>query len=118
MGEREDRFADHLQQDIDVLERLKYNPSRYQRMLREHGAVGAARRLLADPRHTSYGFEKLWAMGQLERSLEFAVCLPWFSPLFTDEEVEEAERRLILHDFPARERVGIRADSPPEWTTP
>jgi hypothetical protein len=45
-------------------------------MLRERGAVGATKQLLADPRHTSYGFEKLWEMGELETSVEFAVCLP------------------------------------------
>lgn len=84
-------------------------------MVYQYGGVGASKRLLADPRHTSYGFEKLWEMGELERSVEFAVCLSWFSPLFTDGEVSEAENRLLLHDFPLAERLAAREASPPAW---
>ena len=33
----------------------------------------------------------------------------------TPTEVEEAERRLILHDFPIRDRLERAAGNPPSW---
>lgn len=110
-----DRFHEHLTGDVAFLQRKGYNPTQFLVMVRELGAVGAAKRLLTDPRHTSYGFQKLWEMRELERSVEFAVSLPWFEPLFTPEELDEAERRLILHDFPVRDRLEARASAPPGW---
>ena len=109
-----DRFTAHLEADADALY-PRYKPNLYRQMIREHGGVGAAKRLLADPRHTSYGFEKLWELGELERSMEFAVLLPWFRELFSAEEQEEAERRLILHVFPLQVRLAARAAMPPDW---
>ena len=79
-----DRFTQHLVADIDALH-PRYKPNLYRQMIRQHGGVGAAKRLLADPRHTSYGFQKLWELGELERSTEFAVLLPWFRDLFSLE---------------------------------
>jgi hypothetical protein len=60
--------------------------------------VAAAKQLLADPRHTFYGFEWLWEMGELGRSVEFVADLPWFQPLFTDQEL----RRRFLRRRAAR----------------
>ena len=37
-----------------------------------------AKILLANPRLTSEGFERLWEMGELNRSVEFVANLPWF----------------------------------------
>lgn len=113
-AELERRFERHLLEDMSEL-RSRYDPHLFKRMVAQHGAVETARRLLADPRHTSYGFEKLWELGELERSMEFAVLLPWFRPLFTDEELSEAERRLLLHDFRLGERLVARSGSPPAW---
>lgn len=71
-------------------------------MTAEHkSAVAVAKRLFADPKHTSYGFERLWEMGELGRSIEFAALLPWSTPLFTKDELDEARSRLILHDSPS-----------------
>jgi len=109
------RFQAHLLSDVDQL-RSVYNPTLFLRMIGEHGGLGTAHRLLGGSSHTSYGFEKLWEMGQLERSLEFAVLLPWFRSLFSAEERDEAERRLILHQFPLEERLAARSASPPDWT--
>ncbi len=108
------RFETYVLNDLHVL-RSKYDPKLFLGMVRQYGAVNTAKRLLADPRHTSYGFEKLWEMKELERSVEFAVCLSWFRPLFTDDEVAEAENRLVLHDFPLTERIGAREGEPPSW---
>lgn len=111
----ETRFGDHVLGGLAKL-RGRYHPHVFLGMVQERGAVAAAKRLLADPRHTSYGFEKLWEMRELQSSVEFAVCLPWFSELFTADEVAEAERRLLLHDFPLRERLAFAMAHPPAWT--
>ncbi|MFL6078251.1 MAG: hypothetical protein ACJ73S_33225 [Mycobacteriales bacterium] len=52
-------------------------------------------------------------MGELGSSVEFAVCLPWFAPLFEPLEVEEARNRLVPHDFPVDRR--LPAATPPAW---
>jgi hypothetical protein len=38
------------------------------------------------------------------RSVEFVANLPWFRDLFTEDELDEARSRLILHEFPVDER--------------
>lgn len=115
MNLREAKFQQHVLADIERL-KGRYNPTIYRVMISEHGAVETAKRLLADPASTSYGFEKLWKLGSLDASVEYAVCLPWFQPLFTLAEVEAAERRLVLHDFPIQERLERAARNPPSWT--
>lgn len=110
-----DRFEAYILGDVEILKRKGYNPNLFLGMVRDHTAVGATKRLLADPRHSSYGFQRLWEMGELERSVEFAACLRWFNPLFTEPELEEARSRLILHDFPMDERLSAREGSPPDW---
>lgn len=74
------RFEAYVLSDLQAL-KSRYDPKLFLGMVYQYGGVGASKRLLADPRHTSYGFEKLWEIGELERSVEFAVCLSWFSPL-------------------------------------
>lgn len=112
---KESRFTQHLMADIEALY-PRYRPTEYTLMIKRYGGVGAAKRLLADPRHTSYGFEKLWELGELERSVEFAVLLPWFRDLFSIDEQTEAENRLILHEFPVQSRLDVRSSTPPDWT--
>jgi len=111
----EKRFELSVLADLDVL-RGRYDPHVFRQMVRMHGGVGAAKRLLDDPRHTSYGFEKLWELGELERSVEFAVLLPWFRDLFTPQQQEKAEHRLILHDFPLEQRLAAHSAAPPACT--
>jgi hypothetical protein len=109
------QFQQHVMAEVERLQRHGYNPTQFRGMLHARGAVAATKQLLADPRHTSYGFEKLWEMGELQSSVEFAVCLPWFRELFNDDEVGEAERRLLLHDFPVHDRVAAAMAQPPAW---
>ena len=111
---RQERFRQHVMAGLAHLPG-RYDPKLFRAMVDQHGAVGAAKRLLADPRRTSYGFKRLWELNALDASVEYAVCLPWFQPLFTASEIEEAERRLILHEFPIRERVERAAGNPPDW---
>ena len=114
MNLREAKFQQHVLADIERL-RCRYNPTVYRTMISQCGAVETAKRLLADPRSTSYGFEQLWKLNSLDASVECAVCHPWFQPLFTPAEVEAAEGRLVLHDFPVQERLTRAAANPPDW---
>jgi hypothetical protein len=102
--------------DVGYLKRRGYNPTYFLRMIAEHGsAVTVAKLLLSGSRHTTYGFERLWEMRELGRSVEFAALLPWFAPLFTEDELDEARSRLIQHEFPVEERLTVASADPPEW---
>jgi hypothetical protein len=110
------RFEQYLLGGVDRLKRRGYNPTLFLRLVRDRGgAVGATTTLLASPNHTSYGFQRLWEMGELEASAEFAVCLPWFRPLFTLDEQDEAANGLRLHDFPLDRRLSAAEERRPEW---
>lgn len=107
------RFHRHVLADVEYLKARGYNPVRFTGLIAQKGgAVAAAKQLLADPRHTFYGFERLWEMGELGRSVEFVANLPWFQPLFTDQELEAGRTRLALHDFPCPDPPGSRRREP------
>jgi hypothetical protein len=110
------RFHQHVMTEVQRLQKRGYNPTQFLGMVHTNGAVAATKQLLADPRRTSYGFEKLWQMEELQSSVEFAVCLPWFRELFSDREVDEAESRLLLHEFPVHARIAVASAKPPAWT--
>lgn len=110
------RYEAFIIDGLPELKRAGYNPTEFYRMVERYGgAFGATRRLLADPRHTSYGFQRLYEMERLEASVEYAVCLPWFSELFTPDEQEEARTRLVLHEFPLDRRLERARQSAPDW---
>lgn len=112
------RFDQHVLAGVDRLKGRGYNPTLFLRLVQEHrSAVSATKQLLRGGRHTSYGFERLWELKELEVSVEFAVCLPWFQDLFTLEEQDEAERRLVLHDFPLQQRLDVARRQPPAWVS-
>lgn len=111
------RFQQHVLADVDYLKSGGYNPTQFLGMIAQSGsAVAVAKRLFSDPRHTSYGFERLWEMGELGRSVEFAANLPWFRSLFTEDELDEAQSRLTLHDFPVEQRLAAAAAHSPDWS--
>lgn len=61
------KFDEYVLGGIPRLRRLGYNPFQFLEMVeRYRGAVGATKHLLADPRHTSYGFQRLLELGRLE----------------------------------------------------
>jgi hypothetical protein len=110
------KFDAYVLDGVDHLRARGYHPTLFLATVAQCGSVVATTKLLlADPRRTSYGFEKLWEMKELDRSVEFAVCLPWFRRLFDDDEVDEARRRLILHDFPLMQRLAVESAHPPAW---
>ncbi|MEV4515141.1 hypothetical protein AB0K00_40050 [Dactylosporangium sp. NPDC049525] len=111
-----ERFNRYVLDGIPRLRRLGYNPFLFMDLVdRYKGAVGATKHLLADPRHTSYGFQRLYELGRLEDSVEFAACLPWFVELFELDEIHEARTRLITHEFPLQVRLDAAAASVPSW---
>ena len=110
------RYNAYIHEGIPRLRRLGYNPFQFLEMVQSAGdAVQATKRLLADPRHTSYGFQRLYTPGWLVDSVEFAALLPWFEPLFTVDERQEARTRLILHDFPVDAKLRAATSTPPAW---
>lgn len=107
-----------MQADVDHLKSRGYNPARFIAVINEEGsAVVVAKRLFAGPRPTAYGFERLWEMNELGRSVEFAANLPWFRALFTEDELDVARSRLTLHEFPVDERLAVAAAHHPDWAT-
>jgi hypothetical protein len=110
------RFRQHVLADVDYLKSRGYNPTRFLGMIAQNkSVVTVAKMLFANPRLTSEGFGRLWGMGELSRSVEFAANLPWFRELFTDDELDEARTRLALHDFSVEEQLAVAAAHPPGW---
>jgi hypothetical protein len=54
-------------------------------------------------------------MGELGRTVEFVANLPWFSDLFTKDELDVARSRLVALRFPLEERLAAAAAHPPDW---
>lgn len=88
-------FGADMARGVAELSRLGYPASIFSRMLGDHGAVEAARRLVHDPQ-PSYGLWRLQEMKRLDASVEMWVLLPWYEPLFSRETRELAERKLRL----------------------
>ncbi|RSM42409.1 hypothetical protein DMB66_54740 [Actinoplanes sp. ATCC 53533] len=116
MKQLTNHYNAYIHDGIPPLRKLGYNPTQFLEMVHAAGdAVQATKRLLASPRHTSYGFQRLYALGRLVDSVEFAALLPWFEPLFTADEREEARTRLILHEFPVDAKLRTAMAMPPDW---
>ena len=70
-----------------------YYPTYFMQMLDQCGGVETARRLLAK-REVQSGLMKLWKLGLLGSSMEAFVIQERYRPLFSEDEVNEARRRL------------------------
>ncbi|MEA3351328.1 MAG: hypothetical protein U9Q82_11950 [Chloroflexota bacterium] len=66
---------------------------RFRQMIEQYGAVQAAKRLLST-REVQAGLMRLWDLRALGKSMEALVIQDRFRPLFTQDEIEEAHRRL------------------------
>lgn len=97
------------------LKKAGYNPVRFLEMVHATSAQEAAKKLLqrAD---ASGGFTTLWEMHMLDRSIEAMALLPWYSPLFTPDELANARRLLEKYDFDVEAYLARAAKSPPAWT--
>ena len=75
-----------------------YRPTYFLRMLREHGGVNTARRLLRSSGPQT-GLMRLWELELLCISLEAHVIRERWASLFTDAERSEARRRLEEYGY-------------------
>jgi hypothetical protein len=77
---------------------IDYDPVRFRQMVVEQGGPTAARHLLSSSQ-PQIGLETLNWRGRLAESVEAHVLLPYYSPLFTDEDRRIARQRLSDLDF-------------------
>lgn len=70
-----------------------YRASRFLAATKRHGGLKYAKRLLAMS-GVSDGFKRLMELDRLDLAMETKVLLPIFRPLFTDNEIAIAQRRL------------------------
>ncbi len=66
---------------------------RFRQMIEQHGSIDAAKRLLAS-REIQTGLLRLWELSALDKSMEALVLQERFKTLFSEEEIQEAHRRL------------------------
>ncbi|MFE9205651.1 AAA domain-containing protein [Micromonospora sp. NPDC007230] len=71
-----------------------YHAALFLRMLTEKGGLATARQLLHNP-GVSDGFTALWERGRVDLTVEAVVIRPRFRPLFTDEELAIASKRVV-----------------------
>ena len=74
--------------------KLGYRPTRFLQMVERLGGAQAAKHLLSSEAPAS-GFERLWELGRMDLTVESLVLQEQWAHLFTEEELQEAERRLI-----------------------
>lgn len=95
----ERQFHDETMEGYRHLVRtINYQAKAFLHMVAMHGGVGAAHLLLQTP-NVSAGFTTLWEANMLGHSVEALVLKPEYRPLFSDEELETARRRLIDYGF-------------------
>lgn len=92
MNELERKFETEL---IDKMQRAKkeckYNPTRFNQMIAQHGGVETARRLIQNGIATgriSDGFGTLCMCGRLDLTMEHSACKSEYRSLFTSEEID------------------------------
>jgi hypothetical protein len=89
----EDEFHAAMITTYEEGEKRGYHPTYFMQMLQQHGGVETAKRLLGKQEIQS-GLMKLYELGLLDSSMETYVIKDHFQPLFTEEEINEARRRL------------------------
>lgn len=89
-----ERFEAVTLAGIAESKQLGCNPTRYLQMVRERGAVGAAKQVLR-PGPPADGFVTLAHLNQRpDLTTEYTALMPEFRELFTDDELAVAESRL------------------------
>ena len=73
--------------------KLGYRPTRFLQMVENLGGRQAAKHLLSSEAPAS-GFERLWELGRMDLTVESLVLQEQWTHLFTEQELQEAERRL------------------------
>jgi hypothetical protein len=89
----EAEFAGRLQDAIRQAQGLGYNPSRFEQMLTESGAVHLAKKLVATS-DIQDGLKAMSKLGRKDLALESIMLEPKFKPLFSKDELTAAHWRL------------------------
>jgi hypothetical protein len=89
----EAELTDTLRGTYEAARKRGYVATYFLKMLKEHGGMETAKRLLAKSGPQTGLFE-LWNLDLLHESMEVVVLQEKFRVLFTDEELAEARRRL------------------------
>ena len=95
---------DRAMKDIYVRAKSEanYNASIFYRMLCDHRGLATAKYLINE-RQVSDGYTALWERDRLDLTVEAEVVdNPKWYPLFTDDEVEKARRRLRDYGYSTR----------------
>lgn len=93
MRDLSERFESKLWETAKTATAIGCSSHIFERMLRQHGGVQTAKRLIASG-DIQNGFERLAELDRLDLSLEQIMLNPEFAPLFTPEELEAAKWRL------------------------
>jgi hypothetical protein len=91
-------LADRFHQEmLAIYERARnecdYHHHRFLQMVHEDGALEVAHRLLEED-SVREGLVTLWRKDRLDLTVEALVLKPEYEPLFTEEEISKARRRL------------------------
>lgn len=82
-----------LRQTDELAKKHGYNATLFRQMLRQHGGLGTAQRLLSTEA-PQYGLLRLKELGLLKNSLENTVLNPKYDELFLTKEKRTARERL------------------------
>jgi len=94
-----DQFDREMMNVYNVaLKKCNYKAIRFLQMFLEYKGVTTAKMLLSK-RDVQYGFTELYLCGCLGLSMEVLVLKPEYRSLFTEEELQEAKRRMVGVDF-------------------
>lgn len=87
------RFDAEMESIYDRAKAIGYNATRFLIIIREHGGLETAHRLLQSS-DISYGFAELWARGRQDLTVESLALRPEFQLLFSIAELDTARARL------------------------
>ena len=89
----EAQFSERIRDAIRQSHELGYHPTRFEQMLDELGAVGAARRLIKSG-ELQGGLKELTKLGRKDLTMEAIMQESAFKALFTAAELQAAKWRL------------------------
>ena len=87
------RFDAEMESSYDRAKAIGYPANRFLIMIREHGGLETAHRLLQSS-EISYGFAELWARGRQDLTVEALALRSEFHQLFSTIELDTARLRL------------------------
>ena len=86
-------FDRDMERIYDSAKAIGYNATRLLMMLREHGGLETAHRLMA-AEDVSDGFTELWMRSRKDLTVEALLLRPEYEALFSDDERRRAAARL------------------------